>query len=144
MGKPPRLRELRFAARDGALDAGPGGHRAENRLGVWRGFFRDADFDRHAVVVAEPKPVALEAGRRVEPLDADFAQMLAKPRQVVLEGAERQIVQFLLRAFAQNAPAMRMAVGVERDAVAFLAHVEAEALVEDLGLLEIRHREAEM
>ena len=144
MRKPPRLRDRRLAARDGALDAGAGGHRAENRLGIRRGFFRDADFDRHAVMVAEPQPVALEARRRVEPLDADLAQVLAKPRQVVLEGAEREIVQLLLRALAQNAPAMRVAVGVERDAVAFLAHFEAEAFVEGFCLFEIRHRQAEM
>jgi hypothetical protein len=32
-------------------------------------FFRDADLYQHAVMIAEPQPVAFEAGRRREPFD---------------------------------------------------------------------------
>src|SRR5258708_16092054 len=70
--------------------------------------------------------------------------MIAKARQVVLERAEREIMQSLARAFAEQAPAVTMTVGVKRDAGALAADVEAERLIEGLRLLEIRHRHAEM
>ncbi|MNR27061.1 hypothetical protein D3C85_1443120 [compost metagenome] len=40
-------------------------------------------------------------------------------------------------------PAMRMAEGVQRQAVAFAAHVQAEGAVELLGLMQVGHAEHE-
>ena len=73
-------------------------------------------------MVAEPQPVAFEAGRRREPFHMQDRQPIAKARQVVLERPEREVMQLLALAFVEDAPAMFQAGRIERQAAAFLAH----------------------
>jgi hypothetical protein len=95
-------------------------------------------------MVAEPQPVASEAGRRREPFHMEDRQPIAKARQVVLERPEREVMQLLALAFVEDAPAMFQAGRIERQAAAFLAHIEAEALIEMPRLFETGHGHAEM
>src|SRR4051794_9337187 len=54
------------------------------------------------------------------------------------------MLKLFSRPFAQNAPAMLEAVGAQVQRFAPLPHVEAEVLVEALGLTEIRNRQTEV
>src|SRR4051794_33536244 len=92
----------------------------------------------------EPQAIALEAGRWIEPLDIELVQPRAETVHVVGERAEREMLKLLSRPFAQNAPAMIEAVGTQVQRSAPLPHVEAEVLVEALGLTEIRNRQTEV
>src|SRR5262245_54720161 len=108
------------------------------RFLVRRRFLRDADFDRRAVRIAEPEPVRLRTGRRVDAFDPQGVEPLAKAREVVLEGAERDELQLLARAFDDRAPAVRVAVGVEAQPVVLLAQVEAEARIKPTSIFSVR------
>ena len=114
------------------------------RLLVGRAFLGHADFDERAVRIAEPQPVGLEALGRIEPVDAHALQPLAEARHVVLEGAERDVVQLLARTLGHGAPAVRMAVGVEAELAALFLQVEAEQAIELLGLGHVGHQQGEM
>src|SRR3954469_1073077 len=92
----------------------------------------------------EPQAVALEAGRWIEPLDAQLVQSGAEAVHVVGERAEREMLKLFSRPFAQNAPAMIEAVGAQVQRFAPLPHIEAEVLVEALSLTEIRNRQTEV
>ena len=106
-------------------------------------FSATADFQKHAVRVAEPEPVQLEALRRIELLDAHVLKPFAEGRHVLLETAEGDELQRLLRTLGDAAPFVGMAVGVHQQAVVMLAQVEAEFGVEVLGRLEVGHHEIE-
>ena len=88
-------------------------------------------------------PFELDAGRRIDALDAQRVEPLAEARQVVLERGERDELQLLLRPLHHRAPAMRMAVGVDMQRVALLAHVEPEGGIEFSRLLDVGDGEIE-
>src|SRR5208337_2844085 len=88
--------------------------------------------------------VRLKAPGRVEPLDAQLFQPLAEARHVVFKRAERDVVEFLARAFGDHAPAVWMAVSVERKPAALFLGVEPERAVELLGIGDVRYQQVEM
>src|SRR5262249_12306320 len=90
------------------------------------------------------EPVGLRTGRRIDTLDPERIEALAKARQIVLVRAERDELQLLARTLHDRAPAMRVAVGIEAEPAALLAEVEAEVRVELAGRLQIRNREVEL
>src|SRR5262249_19882125 len=65
-------------------------------------------------------------------------------RKVVGVATKGKMMQPLALAFEHQAPAVLVAVGVEPERIAVLAHVEAEVLVEILRRLEVRHRQHEV
>ena len=111
---------------------------------VGRAFLGDADFDQRAVRIAEPQAVRFEALGRIEPVDPQLLQPLAEARHVVLERAERDVGELLARPLGHHAPAVRMAVGVERELAVLFLGVEPEQAIELLGLGHVRHDEVEM
>ncbi len=88
-------------------------------------------------------PFELDAGRRIDPLDAQRVETLAEARQVVLERGEGDELQLLLRPLHHRAPAMGIAVGVDMERVALLAQVEAERGIEFSRLIDVGNREIE-
>src|SRR5581483_8845255 len=56
----------------------------------------------------------------------------------------RHVGELLTRPLGYHAPAVRMAVGVERELAALFLGVEPEQAIEFLGLRDIRHHEIEM
>ena len=85
-------------------------------------------------------PFDLDAGRRIDPRDAQSVEPFAEPRQIVLERGEGDELQLFLRPLHHRAPAMRMAMGVDMQRVAVLAHVETEGGIEFSRLLDIGNR----
>src|SRR5712671_307876 len=81
-----------------------------NRFLVRRGLFPDTNFDEQSVRIPEPYSVGLEARRGINLADFARLQPFAKSRKVVSKCAEGQIGQFLLRTFAERAPAVRGAM----------------------------------
>ncbi len=144
MRQPARARGPRDAAIGRALC--PRGLRIVHHRGFLarRGFLGDADLEQDAVGIAEPEAVRLEAARRIELLDAMRLEARAELREVVLEHPERHVGELLLRPFDDRAPAMRVAVGIKREALPLRAQVEPERAVECLGLLQVGHRQVEM
>ena len=88
-------------------------------------------------------PFELDAGRRIDPLDAQRVETLAEARQIVLERGKGDELQLLLRPLHHRAPAMGMAVGVDVQRVALRAHVEAEGGIERPRLLDVGNGEIE-
>src|SRR5262249_48094565 len=76
--------------------------------------------------------------------DAIALDARLEPGEVVAVAAEREVVQPLALAFDHEAPAVLVAIGIEPQRVAVLAHIEAEILVEVLRWLEVGNRQHEM
>src|SRR6266545_85705 len=113
-------------------------------LAVGRGLRRHFDFVQDPIGVAEPEPVALEAGRRIEQRDAVALDARLQLGQIVGIAAEREVMDALVRSFHHAAPAVVVAERVQRERIVLLAHVEAEAGVEALRMLEVRHLKHEL
>ena len=142
--QPARLHRMDLAAVHRILAAGVAALHLECRLLVRRAFLGDAQLHQRAVGIAEPDAVELEALGRIEPVDPQLLQPLAEPRHVVLEGAERDVVDLLPRAFGDGAPAVRVAVGVERELAALLLGVQPEQAVEFFGLGHVTDQQIEV
>ncbi len=117
---------------------------ALHRLFVRRRFLGHPRLDQSAIGVAEPDAVGLEPGWRVELPDVVPLEARAQPLQVLGVAAEGQVGEPLGRPLSDAAPAVVVAGGVEAEAGALLAHVQAEARVEPLGVLEVGHGEVEV
>src|SRR5271157_5041322 len=150
---PGEHQDVREPARKGAIDvapegraprAGPDRRQRERALIARRGFWRDRDLDEIAVVVAEPEPVRVDAGRRIEPLDPHLLQAVREPVDVVLECAERHVLMLLARPLADRAPGMRIAERTNREPLAIRRDREAELGIEALGGREIGRDEMKM
>jgi hypothetical protein len=77
-------------------------------------------------VIAEPQAVGFESLRRRQPLDPKPGQMVAELRQIILECAEAQVVQFFAWPLVQHTPSMRVAVRVKRQQIAFRTGIQSE------------------
>ena len=126
-----------------ATPAGDGDPLAVGLL-VGRHLGRDLHLDQHAFMIAEPEAVALEAGRRIDQLDAGAFDARLQPRQVVGVAAERQMMQRLGLALHHRAPAVFMTEGLDRQRIAVAHHVEAEIAVEILRDIGVGHRQHEL
>jgi hypothetical protein len=89
MGEPARLHMGDLAAARRAGDAGTGRRIVEGGFFVRRGLLGDRDLDRRAVGVAQPDTVRFDGCRRIQPIDPQLRQTLAKARQILFEGGER-------------------------------------------------------
>src|SRR4029077_13645078 len=119
------------------------GRVADGRFFIGRRLFGDPDLEQRAVGIAKPQPVRLEPDRWIEQVDAHVLQALAKPRQIVFEGAEGDEVELLAGPLHQRTPAVRMPLGVDVELASLLAHVEAKRPVELLFRRCVGNKEIE-
>ena len=87
--------------RDGLCQLEPGAATGGALLG-------GSDLDGRAVAVAEPQPIAVDAGRRRAALDPKLAQPFVEARHVIGEGAEREVTERPARSFDQARPGMML------------------------------------
>src|ERR1039458_10272930 len=100
------------------------------RLLTGRHLGGDLHFEQHVFMIAEPEPIALEAGRRIDQFDAAALDARLQPRQILGIAAEREMMQRLALALHHRAPAVLVAEGLDRGRVAVARHIEAEIAVE--------------
>jgi hypothetical protein len=121
------------------------GHRTGDRLGRGRGLGRHHQLRGDAVGVTQPQAVAPRdaCGQRVrlngqtQGLDARLEH-----RQILGKDAVADVLQLLaVAALVDGGPAMRVAVGVEIQALAVLPDIQAKGRVEAVRLGQIRHSE---
>ena len=145
MRQPARPHRRRLGADGGAGSAGR--RRRSSGCRIFRSgdtFGADLHLDQHVFVIAEPEAVALEAGRRIDQLDAGALDARLQPRQILGIAAERQMMQRLGLALHHRAPAVLMAEGLDRQRVAVARDVEAEIAVEILRDIGVGHRQHEL
>ena len=95
-------------------------------------------------MVAKPEAIALEAGWRIDQLNAGAFDTRFEPRDVLGIAAERQMMQCLGLALHHRAPAVFMTEGLDGERIAVALHVEAKIRVEILGHIGVRHGEHEL
>ena len=137
---PRRLRPCRRrgrSARDGRGGRGD--------LRVRRNLWRDEHVHQHALGIAKPEPRCLGLRMRLDGPDPQSGEALPQRVEVLLPGAEREILQPLrARRLQHGPPAMGMPERVEVEAVVVPANLEAEVVVEARGHVEVGDRKDEM
>ena len=79
---------------------------------------------------------------RRRPGDTRAIEMLLQRCHVLVEDAEAQVLELLLsRHLEYGPPAVRIAEGMQVDALAVAANVQSELGVEALGHIQVRHAE---
>ncbi len=143
------VRQASRPDRRGGRAAGCGGLPGRDGRGDGRRRFRrrrdlrpDDDLERGAVRIADPDAAAV--GQRMRFARAGGAQPPREPLEILVVGAEAQVLQPLRAAVRVHAaPAMRVAVRVQVEAIAVAARIEPEGAVEALGRREVGHAERE-
>ncbi len=93
-------------------------------------------------MIAEPKAVAFESGRRINQRDALPFDARLQPRQILGVAAERKMMQRLgLAAFHDRAPTVIVTKSFDGQRIAITPYVEAELAVEVLRHRSVGHRQ---
>src|SRR6185312_17094471 len=100
--------------------------------------------NQRAIGIAEPEPVRFEPLGRIEAVDPQRLKPLAEPADIVLERAERCIVELFAGTLGECAPTVRLPVGVKGELAALFLGVETEQAIELFRLGQIRDHQAEM